>query len=219
MTRPLRALPAVLALVAAACSGQCGARGGLPPVRPPLVQAPDGQKYYLLDRGPYQAFYDRWGHLQRIEYDSNKDGRPDQIAHHRGEHHARLLEVDEDFDGRMDRWEDYDADGTLVKIGVSRHGRGPDVWVYAGPDGQPRRKEYDEDGDGRVDRAEELAAGRVVRVELDTDRDGRMDRWQEWLEGRLTEERIDTDRDGRPDRRLRYGAHGEVVSLEPVARR
>jgi hypothetical protein len=219
MNRPLRPLAVLLALAAGGCSGQCGARGGLPPVGPPLVQAPDGKRYFLLDRGPYQAFYDRAGHLQRIEYDSNKDGRPDQIAHHRGEHHARLLEVDEDFDGRIDRWEDYDADGKLVKLGASRHGRGPDVWIYAGADGQPRRKEYDEDGDGRVDRAEELSAARVTRVELDADHDGRMDRWQQWPQGRLTEEEIDTDGDGRPDRRLRYGKRGEVVALEPIARR
>jgi hypothetical protein len=219
MDRTVRALAAFLALVAAGCSGQCGARGGLPPGRPPLVQAPDGKKYYLLDRGPYKAFYDRSGHLERIEYDSNKDGRPDQIAHHRGERHARLLEVDEDLDGRIDRWEDYDAQGALVKVGASRRGGRPDVWVFPGPDGQARRKEYDEDGDNRVDRAEELLGGRAVKVELDTDRDGRMDRWQEWPAGRLAEERLDTDGDGQPDRRLRYGARGEILDLEPVARR
>jgi hypothetical protein len=219
MPRAVRALPALLAVLGGACSGQCGARGGLPPVRPPLIEAVDGRKYYLLDRGPYKAFYDRWGHLQRIEYDSNKDGRPDQIAHHRGERHARLLEVDQDFDGRVDRWEDYDEGGVLVKVGAARRGGRPDVWVYATPGGQPRRKEYDEDGDGRVDRAEDLAQGRVARVELDADRDGRMDRWQEWADGRLREEQVDTDGDGRPDRRLRYGARGEVLGLEPIARR
>jgi hypothetical protein len=214
-----RALPFLLALLAAACAGQCGARGGLPPKRPPLFDGPDGRKYYLLDRGPYKAFYDPAGRLQRIEYDSNGDGRADQIAHHNGERHARLLEVDEDFDGLVDRWEDYDAEGRLVKVGASRGGRRPDVWVFRGADGQPRRKEYDEDGDGRTDRAEELVAGRVVHVELDTDRDGRIDRWQEWPQGRLSEERIDTDADGRPDRRLRYGARGQVIALEPLAGR
>ena len=61
--------------------------------------------------------------------------------------------------------------------------------------------------------------GRAVKVELDTDRDGRMDRWQEWPAGRLAEERLDTDGDGQPDRRLRYGARGEILNLEPVARR
>jgi hypothetical protein len=219
MSRGLRALPWLLALSGAACSGQCGARGGLPPVRPPMVKAADGRLYYLLDRGPYQAFYDRWGHLERIEYDSNKDGRPDRFAHHRGERHARLFEVDEDFDGRVDRWEDYDAAGALVKVGASRRGGRPDVWAFPAPDGQPRRKEYDEDGDGNVDRAEDLVAGRVERLELDTDRDGRMDRWQVWTQGRLAEERIDTDADGKPDRLLRYGARGEVVGLEAVAGR
>lgn len=185
---------------------------------PPLVQGPDGQVYHLLDRGPYKAFYDRWGRLERLEYDSNGDGRADQIAHHGGSRTARTIEVDEDFDGRIDRWEDYDATAKLVKVGASRRGGRPDVWVVPGPEGQPARKEYDEDGDGRVDRAEILQEGRVVRVEVDADRDGRFDRWQDWLSGRLAREEVDTDRDGRPDQRILYGERGRVVALEAIAR-
>ena len=68
-------------------AGQCGARGGLPPPRPPTVTGPDGQTYHLVDKGPYKAFYDAWGRLQRIEYDSNGDGKPDQIARYDGRRH------------------------------------------------------------------------------------------------------------------------------------
>src|SRR5690348_6393835 len=78
MRRPTILLPAVLLLAA------CGGRGGLPPERPPVVKGPDGTEYLLLDRGKYKGFYDRWGRLQRIEYDSNGDGKPYVIAYHDG---------------------------------------------------------------------------------------------------------------------------------------
>jgi hypothetical protein len=207
-----------LSLLTASCAGRCGARGGLPPPRPPMVTGADGQKYHLLDRGAYKAYYDRWGRLQRLEYDSNGDGRPDHVAHHDGQKSPRTIDVDQDFDGRVDRWEDYDPAGTLVKVGSSRRGKGPDMWTSADAQGQVARVEYDEDGDGKPDRWEQRAAGLVTRVEIDADRDGRPDRWQGWRDGQLQSEEVDTDSDGRADRRIRY-AQGKVVGLEPVAPR
>src|SRR5512134_2745168 len=79
-----RVAGALTLLAAAGCAGQCGARGGLPPSMPPLVKGPDGREYHLLDRGSYQAYYDRFGRIERLDYDSNGDGRPDHIAHHDG---------------------------------------------------------------------------------------------------------------------------------------
>lgn len=203
----------------AACAGRCGALGGLPPERPPLVKGPDGRTYHLVGRGPYQAFYDGWGRLQRLEYDANGDGRADQVAYHDGARTPRTIEVDADYDGVVDRWEDYDPAGRLTRIGTSRRGRGPDVWTTSAPDGQPMRKEYDEDGDGRPDRVETLTAGELTGVEIDQDRDGRFDRWQSWQKGRLIGEELDTNADGRPDLRLRYGDDGRVLRLEPVTAR
>jgi len=183
-----------------------------------MISGPDGQEYYLLDRGAYKAFYDPWGRLQRIEYDSNGDGKPDHIAHHDGQKLPHLLEVDEDFDGRTDRWEEYDARGVLARVGLSRRGRAePDLWITPGPDGlTPARKEYDDDGDGRVDRAEVLTGGVVTQVQVDADRDGRMDRWRTFVAGRLVSEEVDTDADGKPDRRIRYGEKGQVLALERI---
>jgi len=212
-----RAIVCVLALAAVACSGRsCGGLDGKPPLLPPMVTGPDGREYYLLDRGAYKAFYDPWGRLQRIEYDSNGDGRPDHVAHHGGARTPHLLEVDEDFDSRTDRWEEYDPRGVLTRLGVSRRGDDrPDYWIVPGPDGlTPVRKEYDDDGEGRVDRAEVLTGGVVTRLEADADRDGRMDRWRSFSAGRLVAEELDTDGDGKPDRRIRYGDKGRVVGLQ-----
>lgn len=210
----------VAALLAASCAGHCGARGGLPPPRPPTVEGPDGKKYHLVDKGPYKAFYDAWGRLQRIEYDSNGDGRPDHIARHDGRHHPYQLDVDSDFDGRTDRWERYDDEGRLLKVGTaSKPGGAPDLWTSAPAPGEPERREHDADGDGIMERVEIVREGRVVEVQVDGDRDGRMDRWQRWEQGRLVSEDLDTDGDGKADRRVRYDPRGKVLALEPIAPR
>jgi hypothetical protein len=184
------------------------------------VKGPDGKKYHLVDKGPYKAFYDAWGRLQRIEYDSNGDGRPDQIALHDGRKHPHQLDVDSDFDGRTDRWERYDDEGRLLKVGTaSAPGRAPDLWTVIGPPGAPERREHDADGDGVMERIDVVRDGRVAAVELDSDRDGRIDRWQVWEQGRLVSEGLDTDRDGAADRTVRYDPRGKVLALEPVASR
>ena len=216
LSLPRASLVLALTLALAGCAGRCGARGGLPPPRLPVLTGADGQKYLLLDKGPYQAFYDRWGRLQRLEYDSNGDGRPDQTALHDGQKVPREIQVDQDFDGRTDRWERYSASGSLVQVGTSHGGERPDEWRSATKDGAVSRIEYDEDGDGRIERAERLSEGRIVAAEIDSDRDGRMDRWQTVAQGRLLLEDLDTDADGAPDRRIRYEATGKVAGLEAL---
>jgi hypothetical protein len=195
----------------------CGGLRGQPPDRPPVVKSPGGQSYYLVARGPYQAFYDAYGKLDRIEYDSNGDGKPDQIARHEGRRHPRRLEIDTDFDGRFDRWEDYDDDGRLLRHAlVAKDGRAH-RWTVVDAKGEPLRYEYDDKGTGHTDRVEIIADGRVARVELDSDHDGRIDRWQDWTAGRLQSESIDLDADGKPDRRLVYDGSGHVLRIERLA--
>jgi hypothetical protein len=206
------------ALCVAACSMRsCAEPAGLAPDLSPVLKGPDGVEYYLLDRGRFKAYYDASGRLQRIEYDSNGDGRPDVIAYHDGAKSPHLLEIDENFDGKIDRWEDYDPSGILVKVGVSRRGtERPDMWTFPGPGGLPARKEYDDNGDGLVDRVEIYTAGQLVKVELDTSGDGQMHRWQEWRDGHLLTEEFDIDGDGKPDRRIRYAKNGRIEVIEKI---
>jgi hypothetical protein len=206
----------VLATALGGCAGRCGARGGLPPAGMPVFTGADGQQYLLLDKGPYKAYYDRWGRLQRLEYDSNHDGRPDQVALHDGAKVPREIQVDQDFDGKTDRWERYSPSGQLERVGTTKTGGRPDTWATTGTDGSLARMEYDQDGDGKIERAELLKDGLVSAVEIDADRDGRIDRWQAWEKGRLTDETLDTDGDGAPDRRIRYDPRGRVAGLEPL---
>jgi hypothetical protein len=211
-----RALLLLLAASSVACARQCGGLGGGSPASLPLIVGPDGVKRYLDDKGAYKAWYDYWGRLERIEYDKTGDGKPDHIAHYMGGRTARLLEVDEDGNGALDRWEYYDEAGALLKVGTSRKGGGPDLWTFPGPGDQPRRLEYDDDHDGRVERVELLEQGRVVGLELDADRDGKTDRWQRWVDGKLRGEELDTNQDGQPDRRLAYDPKGRILGVQKI---
>jgi hypothetical protein len=202
-------------LAVPACRG-CASRGA--PGPPELVKEADGAARYRVAKGAFKAYYDQWGRLERIERDSNADGKIDQVSHHAGQKEPKLVVVDTDFDGRDDRWEDYD-NAKLVKIGAARQGDAPDMWIYTNARGQIDRREYDDDRDGKVDRAEELDNGRITWTQVDTDRDGRMDRWQLWAQGRLAAEDLDTDGDGKPDRRILYGSDGRVRGLERVPAR
>jgi hypothetical protein len=201
-----------LGVVLAACEGRTR-----PQDLAAHIKGPDGKEYLLLDRGAYKGIYDPWGRLQRIEYDANGDGRPDHVAYHDGAKSPHRLDVDENFDGSFDRWEDYDTQGRLTKVGLSRKRKGaPDLWVTAGPGDLPAKKEYDDDGDMRVDRTEVYERGLIVRVILDSDHDGKPDRWQDWSSGRLGTEDIDTDADGQPDRRIFYNQNGRVLKVDPL---
>jgi hypothetical protein len=190
-----RALLVVLTLLLAACGQRaCGGLGGLPPAGMPLVHRADGD-YRMLDRGAWKGYYNGKGQLVIAEYDSSGDGRADYIAHYDENKQIRLIEVDEDHDSWVDRFEYYDA-----------------------PDGRPARIEYDDDGDGKPERAEVMKDGELVRVEIDSDHDGRIDRWQNWEHGRLVSEEIDSNGDGKPDRRLVFGPHARLLRIEPIAR-
>jgi hypothetical protein len=171
----------------------------------------------MLDRGDWKGFYDAAGKIVVAEYDSNKDGRADYIAHYDENRQIRLIEVDEDHDSWVDRFEYYDAAGILEKGGRCRKQKGRvDEWTYRAPDGRASRIEYDDDGDGKPERAEVMKDGALARIEMDTDRDGRPDRWQDWDHGRIVSEEIDTNGDGKPDRRLVFGPKARLLRVERV---
>ncbi len=207
-----------LALMLSGCRG-CGARGGLPPGRPQVITESDGVTRYQVDKGKAQAYYDQWGRLERIEVDSNGDGKPDRVSHHAGKKQPTRVDIDTDFDGHFDRWELYDDAGRLTRIGASRQGNVPDMWEVLDPQGHVARREYDDDHNGKIDRVEVLEGGRVTQTEVDADRDGRIDRWQHWSQGRLVSEELDTDGDGRPDRIVTYASDGKVTGLRRLPAR
>ena len=148
------------------------------------------------------------GRLQLLKYDSDGDGKPDTFSYMDGARVVRI-EIDKNEDGKIERWEHYDADQKLEKVGFSRASDGTeDAWSYLGPDGLVSRIEISTQRNGKVSRVEHYQQGRLASAEEDTDGDGRIDKWETYDGDRLASVAFDTIHRGAPDRRLIYGADG-----------
>jgi hypothetical protein len=135
------------------------------------------------------------GRLEKITYDRNHDGQPDAWAFMDGTLVLRA-ELDEDFDGRLDRWEYYAEGSTSLTTAVLA------------------RVEQAARQDGKVSRRETYVDGQLATAEEDTDGDGRADKWETWEGGTLRSIALDTAGRGVPDRRLVYPADGSEPRLE-----
>jgi hypothetical protein len=154
------------------------------------------------------------GKLKELTYDANQNGKIDTWTEMDGTRPVRSR-IDRDEDGRLDRWEYYDEQGALTRVGYSRRQTGsPDAWAYSAPDGQIARIESSSAADeNRIDRRDFYEHGTIVRSEIDGNGDGRTDRWETYKAGLLETAAIDENQDGRPDRRLTY-AGGTLVLIE-----
>jgi hypothetical protein len=166
------------------------------------------------------------GRLTELTFDANKNGKIDTWTEMDGDRPLRSR-IDQNEDGRPDRWEYYDEKGKLAKVGFSRKADGkPDAWAYATSDGRIDRIEVSSVGDEhRIDRweyyegfapkliADGAPAGSLLRVEEDTNRDGRADKWERYVDGVVASVEFDENGDGRRDRRLTYRG-GELVLIE-----
>jgi hypothetical protein len=178
---------------------------------------PERARIRQTSKGTYDP---KTGRLSEITYDKNKDGRIDTWVSMDGSRpvSARL---DTDEDGTIDRWEYYNQNGLLLRVGESRAKTGQaDMYAYMGADGTPARIEFLElsnvTSQEGVVRREYLEAGVKVRGEEDTDGDGVMDRWEIFSGGRLRSVEFDDakKRDGKPTQRLTYDDRGALVSIE-----
>ena len=148
------------------------------------------------------------GRLELLKYDSDGDGKPDMFTYMDGARVVRI-EIDKDEDGKIERWEHYDSNRKLEKIGFSRQNDGiEDAWSYLGPDGLVARIEICAGRDGKVSRIEHYREGRLTSAEEDTDADGKMDKWESYDSGRLASVAFDTAHRGIADRRFIYAADG-----------
>jgi hypothetical protein len=139
------------------------------------------------------------GRLERISYDRNKDGKPDAWLYLDGTTATRA-ELDENFDGAIDRWEEYLTSTPTVSGGPV-------------PRGQLVKAEQSTRFDGNVSRWERYDLGRLATVEEDTTGDGRPDKWETWADGSLAEVALDTKGAGKPDRRIVYPPDGGSPQL------
>ncbi len=167
------------------------------------------------DKAGISATYDSsTGKLTELAYDSNHNGKVDTWTEMNGNRAVRTR-IDQNEDGRIDRWEYYDDQSKLVKVGLSRGDTGmADAWAYAGDDGKTRRIEISSSADEKkVDRWEHYFGETIASAEEDTNHDGSVDKWETYEAGVLKTASFDENGDGKPDRRLSY-ADGALVAID-----
>ena len=124
--------------------------------------------------------------------------------------------------GRIDQWEEYGADGGLVKVGFSRsdNGNGRRLGRFPGRMERYAQIEISSTGDEhQIDRWEYYDAslagpdgrGALIRAAQDTTHDGKPDRWETYENGVLKIVAFDENGNGSPDRRLTYAASGLLI--------
>jgi len=214
--RPL--IIAVLALTASACG--MGAKPPAPDLPPwKLVKDANGLEMRLLEKGPYTYLYGLDGTLRQMKLDSNGDRKADVFAYFSGRNTPDRLEIDENRDGTIDRWEEYNPEGVMLRYATSRKGGSPERFVEVDPVTKATiQVETDVDHNGRRERLELFVSGRLSRAEIDTDGDGKRDRVQDWSPGYLASEEIDRDGDGRPDIRITRTRAGAISKVERLTR-
>jgi hypothetical protein len=159
------------------------------------------------------------GKLKQLTFDQNKNGVIDTWTDMDGARPV-FTKQDRNEDGKMDRWEYFDANAKLVKVGFSRRDDGkPDAWAFQGADGRIERIDVSyTSNEKKIDRREFYASDVLLRSEEDTNGDGRADKWETYENGGVKTASFDDDKDGRPDRRFTYeGAALAFIESEPDA--
>lgn len=181
------------AVVAAAC-------GGNKAVQPDAkAQGPGGAP---------DVHQPRKGDEKVVQYDLNRDGKPDvweyaitvKDADGRPVDRVTRKEMDLNFDGRVDAVYWYDDQGEKVReqLDLDFDGKVDETLFFE--KGQIVRKERDLNGDGKVDTWLFYERGQLVRKERDTKGTGRVDYWEFWENGQIDRIGEDLDGDGNVDR-------------------
>jgi len=156
-----------------------------------------------VDDGRTQRIYNKQtGRLEEMLSDRDGDGKKETHAYMDGVRFVRI-EMDENGDGKPDRFEFY----TPVPAGVT---------VPSSPDGRVMLERVEEAGnnDGRITRKEFYVAGVIARAEEDTDGDKRVDKWEFYSSNVMIRLELDLQGKGFPDRRFTYSADGELLRTE-----
>jgi hypothetical protein len=150
------------------------------------------------------------GRLRQLLFDRNGNGVVDTRLYMNGTL-ADRAELDQDEDGRTERWEYYGKSGEIGRVAMSirRDGK-PDTWVHRAADGRVARVELAGRGDGRVSRIEFYENGSLLRIEEDSDGDGRVDKWERYTDGELASVSFAPAGGSGPPLAIDYGADGSA---------
>jgi hypothetical protein len=162
-----------------------------------------------------QTSYDLVTHaVVRKVMDRNQDGISDRIVTYEGPAGARSEETDTDFDGIVDHWDTFAADGRRIRSAAAGRGATPDRIATYDSTGKLRQVEIASNSDGRIDLVRTYEGGRLSENRIDSNGNGRTDRIQDFRKGYLSIEDFDTDEDGRPNLRMTYAEDGTLLKAE-----
>ena len=152
-----------------------------------------------------QATYDSpTGKLSQLTVNGARDGKPNVTSHMSGTKFISI-EIDADEDGKIDRWEYYDAAQRIERVGISRSNDGTqDAWLIPAVDGSIARIDVSTRRNGKPNRQEFYEKGALIRVQEDTDGDGRVDKWEQYESGALVSVSFDTVGSGKPTTTIDY---------------
>jgi hypothetical protein len=173
---------------------------------------------------PTPAYEPETGRLRALAFDVNKNGKNDTTLYMDGAL-TRRIELDLNENGKVERWDFYDAHGTLEKVGLSRRDDGvmdaEAVYTDAGVLTEIR---ISTKRDGHYDRTEFYEHDVLVRSADDTNGDGKPDKWDTYQPDpqpapgappyAITSTAIDETGAGRPTRRFIYGPNGTIARVE-----
>lgn len=175
---------------------------------------------------PADLEYDaKTGRLAGVVFDANKNGRNESTSVMDGTRIVRV-ELDWDENGKVERWDFYNADRSLQKVGfASRNDGVMDSQAFYSLDGRVERIEVSTARDGRFNRIEFYdEREQLVRTEEDTNGDGRPDKWDTFapvanprpdLPGyTVTTSAFDEKGAGYPTRRIVFGVGGAIDYVE-----
>ena len=157
----------IVGLVAAVVSGVVAYRLG----------GPYGERFDTLTLR--RVYNQQTGEIEALNYDADGDLRLDTWTYWEDGHRVRS-EIDDNEDGRIDRWHFFDAsdaeDAVPSREGFSSAGDGVmDAWRYPGEEGDVERIEFLDRSNARVVKTEFYSGGALMRTEADTDGDGDID--------------------------------------------
>jgi hypothetical protein len=152
----------------------------------------------------------------------------------------KVIQVDSDFDGKLDQWQHKSEDDRLLKVEYDKNGDGKidQIDIFDGSE-KPVRVELDRDFDGTLDQVQHYSKGfilkyiekdskfsglidwrevygpdnKVARLETDENQDGKKDVFQYFsAEGHMERVEYDTSYDGKIDRWEFFGDDGALMS-------
>ena len=155
------------------------------------------------------------GDVVKLEADTNGDLKLDTFQYYQGGVIERI-ERDTDADGRIDERDILENEKPVARQMLNIKGEIISILSF---DGERRPLEWRRDttGDGRLDTAHKYQGGKLQLVTRDTTGDGRVNVWQRFRNEKPYEQTADLNGDDQIDQAIRYDDQGRPLSVREFA--